>query len=287
MAVALVTAFCYALAAALQQHAAEHAGTPGGLRLLAHLVTRPRWLAGVAAIVAGGCLHVLALRLGPLVLVQPIGVSGLVFALPLAAALHGHRVVRRELLGAIAVAAGLVAVLVSVQLPTRPPTMTGRGLAVLVGITARGRACGRFRWSPPAHRGARSGLRGRRGALFGVASAPVRLVAVRVGDMTQLHALLGPTVILGAAATAGLLLAQSAYHVGSLASVLPAVIVADPLAAILVGQFLLGEPVGFSVAASLRRRTPYGWDAEGCEDVAGLGRAGAEEQVRAGPFGVA
>lgn len=287
MAVALVAAFCYALAAALQQHAAEHAGTPGGLRLLAHLVTRPRWLAGVAAIVAGGCLHVLALRLGPLVLVQPIGVSGLVFALPLAAALHGHRVVRRELLGAIAVAAGLVAVLVSVQLPTRPPTMTGRGLAVLVGITAAvvlaaafgGRRLPTGVRAPVYAAGA--------GALFGVASALVRLVAVRVGDMTQLHALLGPTVILGAAATAGLLLAQSAYHVGSLASVLPAVIVADPLGAILVGQFLLGEPVGFSVAASLRRRTPYGWDAEGCEDGAGLGRAGAEEQVRAGPFGVA
>jgi len=63
-----------------------------GRRLLSHLIRRPRWVCGMVAMLLGGGLHLLALQSGPLVLVQPLGVSAVVFALPLAAALRRYRV---------------------------------------------------------------------------------------------------------------------------------------------------------------------------------------------------
>jgi drug/metabolite transporter (DMT)-like permease len=247
VAVALVASLCYALAAALQQHAAGQAETPGGLRLLGHLLTQRRWLAGVAAMVAGGCLHVLALRLGPLALVQPIGVTGLVFALPVGAALHGHRVVRGQLIAAAAVAAGLVAVLGAVRLPVQPPTVTGAGIAVLAGtVGAVVLGCGLFGRRLPTQPRAVTFALGA-GICFGVTSALVRLMAVRAGQLGLAPAVVDwPTLVLLAAAGAGLSLAQSGYQIGSLGAVLPAVTVADPVAAVVVGQLLLGEPIRVS-----------------------------------------
>ncbi len=77
-AVALVGSLFFALGAALQQHVAATANEP---RLLV-LLRRPRWVLGGAVIAAGGLLHVYALSIGPLTIVQPMGVASLLFALP-------------------------------------------------------------------------------------------------------------------------------------------------------------------------------------------------------------
>lgn len=108
---AVAAAVFYAVAAALQQHEAAQSAASSGMSLLVRLVRRPRWLAGVAATVVGAALHVVSLRLGPLALVQPVGVTGLLFALPLGAALHGHRLLRRDLGAAAIVIIGLVGLL--------------------------------------------------------------------------------------------------------------------------------------------------------------------------------
>jgi hypothetical protein len=80
--------------AAVQQQEASAAPATrvAGWRLLVHLVRRPRWVLGMVAMLLGAGLHLLALRSVPLVLVQPLGVSAVLFALPLAAALRGYRV---------------------------------------------------------------------------------------------------------------------------------------------------------------------------------------------------
>lgn len=252
LAVALVASLCYAVAAALQQHAAGQSDTAGGVRLVAHLLGKPRWLGGVAAMVAGAGLHVLALRLGPLALVQPIGVTGLVFALPLGAALHRRRVVAGQVAAAGAVAAGLVGLLASVQIPPRTPAVTGWHTVVLAATTAAAvliSAVGGRRLHPPLRAlvfaaGA--------GVAFGITSALVRLVAVRVGEVGPLTALLDwPMLVLVAAAIAGLTLSQSAYQVGSLASVLPTLTVVDPITAVALGALLLRQPVRLSGAGSV------------------------------------
>src|SRR3954453_2114260 len=123
---ALASAFCFALAAALQQREALAVNVPGvaNLRLLTQLGRRPLWLAGVGCDIVSVALHVLALSLATLAVVQPLGVTGIVFAIPLAAVLRRKRIRGSEIAAAAAVAVGLVVFLRSltpagrVQLPS-------------------------------------------------------------------------------------------------------------------------------------------------------------------------
>jgi hypothetical protein len=76
-------------------------------RLLVRLLHRPLWLIGGATDLAGAGLHGAALGLGPLALVQPLLVSGLILAVPLEAALDRRRPGRRDLVAVVLSAAGL------------------------------------------------------------------------------------------------------------------------------------------------------------------------------------
>ena len=64
------------------------------------LLRRPLWWAGTAAAVAGYAFQALALIKGSLILVQPLLVSALLFALPMSARMAGRRVTRGEWLWA-------------------------------------------------------------------------------------------------------------------------------------------------------------------------------------------
>jgi hypothetical protein len=202
--------------------------------------------------VAGGCLHVLALRFGPLAVVQPLGVTGLVFALPLGAALHGSRVRRSQLLAAGAVCAGLGGLLAALHVPSQTPAASHGHLAALAAAT--GAVVLLCAWGGrrlPA--GARAVVFAvGAGVAFGVTSALVRVIAVRVGEIGLLPALLDwPTLLVLAAAGTGMALSQSAYQVGPLSSVLPTVTVVDPVTAVLVGQLALSERVVLSGTGSV------------------------------------
>ncbi|MBO0881824.1 MAG: DMT family transporter, partial [Mycobacterium sp.] len=84
--VALGAAVCFAGSSVLQSKAARCAPTAKLLRpgLLIDLLHRPRWLAGLAASVAGFGMQGLALHLGRLVLVQPLLLVELLFVVPFA-----------------------------------------------------------------------------------------------------------------------------------------------------------------------------------------------------------
>ena len=69
---------------------------------MARLAQRPVWLAGVVIELVGFGMQAVALGLGRLVVVQPIQVVSVVFALPLGARLTGQRAGRREIVGAVA-----------------------------------------------------------------------------------------------------------------------------------------------------------------------------------------
>src|SRR5205807_8952991 len=92
-----------------QQRSAAAAPHEHSMRvsLLVHLVRQPAWVGGVVADVLGYVLQFLALDRGSLVLVQPLLVSGLLFALPLGAALSRRRLRRRDWLGSAALVVGL------------------------------------------------------------------------------------------------------------------------------------------------------------------------------------
>ena len=83
---ALVSAMCFALAAALQrgQFTLAHAGSAvRGLAGLFRLVAVPVWLLGTLILLAGYTTQGVALGRGRLVVVQPVMVTTSVWALPL------------------------------------------------------------------------------------------------------------------------------------------------------------------------------------------------------------
>ncbi|GAA4661954.1 DMT family transporter [Gordonia humi] len=83
----LVAALLFALAAVLQEKGTEGLSDDDavGIGFFAKLIRRKVWVAGIVADIAGFAVQAGALAVGSLLLVQPLLVSTLLFALPLAA----------------------------------------------------------------------------------------------------------------------------------------------------------------------------------------------------------
>lgn len=242
---ALAAAFLFGLSNVLEQREAEQLPAAQSLRpgLLVRLVRRPLWLLGFGADVSGYVCHAAALAFGSLVFVQPLLVTGLLFALLLRAAITGRPLRRRELLAAIVLVAGLAVFLLVVsphggraQAPLGRWAIAGPviGTTIAVCVVAGQRVAG-------TRRALLLGLAA--GISFGVSAALTK---------TFVH-LLGQGVIpmlqhwepyaLAVATLGGLLLAQSSFQAGSLSASVAALEVAEPLVAAALGIGLLDEHV--------------------------------------------
>lgn len=106
---ALIAAFLFALAAALQQKGALNLPTVSLAEpmSLVRLVGQTMWLLGTLALVAGYLFQAGALDRGRLSVIQPLLVTTVVFALPLGYFLTRQHVGRREVIGAVVIIAGL------------------------------------------------------------------------------------------------------------------------------------------------------------------------------------
>jgi drug/metabolite transporter (DMT)-like permease len=219
--------------------------------LLLVLVRHPLWLAGFAASGLGFGLQALALSLAPIVLVQPLIVTELVFALPLAAALAGVRLGRLEWTGALLVAGGLAAFMAIAQ-PSEgddsPPELVwiavvgGVALAVLLVLLLAPRRRGIGRTSAL---GASAGL------CFGLMSALTKSFTDLLhssGIAALAHWQPWALVVV---AISGLVLGQSAFQAGPLAVSLPLIDVLEPLVAGVIAVVAFGEQVAHSPAAVL------------------------------------
>jgi drug/metabolite transporter (DMT)-like permease len=246
----LLGSLCYGLSSILEQREAAAAppGTAMRIGLLTHLAQRPRWLLGNLAGLIGFGLQLAALRHGSLALVQPLFVSGLVFALVGGAISEHRRLARREWLSMALVAAGLVVFLLIAQ-PGRghPNASTAGWIALSVTtVLSVGGAC------LLAKRVQRLGplfLASGAGILFGVTAA----LAERTSHLlhTGLLATLGhvPPYAMGLCAVAALVLSQSAFQASELRWSLPTLTIVEPLVAILIGQVLFGEHISLGALA--------------------------------------
>ncbi|MFB8275887.1 DMT family transporter [Nocardia colli] len=240
IACALLAALFFAVAAVAQQRAA--AAVPEGDSLVRALLRNPRWWAGIVGDAGGYAMQVAALALGAVLLVQPILVSALVFALPLAARLNGRRIAARTWATALALVAALVCFLV-VGNPSEGNTNAPLDdwllpLIVLVALIAAATIIGGSSADP-----------GRRALLLGAASGSLYgLAAALTSYVTSLfeHGIghvLGSwqTWALVAAGITGVYLQQRAFQAGPLSASLPAVTIAEPLAAAFIGVTVLDE----------------------------------------------
>lgn len=94
----LLAALLFAVASVLQQRGTTAIADDEalGAGMLASLVQRPVWVAGIVADIAGFGVQAWALAVGSLLLVQPILVTTLLFALPLAARVNRRRLTVEE-----------------------------------------------------------------------------------------------------------------------------------------------------------------------------------------------
>src|SRR5689334_2107065 len=106
-----MSALCFALAATLQQRgqfSLAHAGVPvHGVASMVRLLAVPVWLLGTLMLLTGYATQGAALDRGRLIVVQPLMVTTIVWALPLGYWLTSQQVVRRQVLGAGVVVVGL------------------------------------------------------------------------------------------------------------------------------------------------------------------------------------
>lgn len=97
----LLAAFGFAAAAVLQQDQAARVpqGQASPSPMLFQLLSRPLWLAGLLAYVVAYALQMVAVSLGPVVIIQPLISAQLVFALLLGVVFMHRGATVREWLG--------------------------------------------------------------------------------------------------------------------------------------------------------------------------------------------
>nr|BFD81585.1 hypothetical protein StreXyl84_09860 [Streptomyces sp. Xyl84] len=231
----LFSAVAYAAAAVAQERLASRAAAgTGALGLL----RRGAWWWSVALNGSAALLHVVALKYGPLTVVQPLGALTLVAAVPMGARLAGRRVVAAEWRGTACTLLGLGALLLAASGPAPQQVLSPAEALAVAGATA-------VLIGALSRPGARPGLRHATasGVASGVASALTQTVTVAATDHTG--PLLSARVIIvallvAAFATGGLLLSQTAYR-GGLGAPLAVVTLTNPVAAALIGLTLLGQ----------------------------------------------
>lgn len=228
VALALLAAFCAALGIVIRQHAT-------GARSRS-------WWAGTAAAVAGYGCQALALSKGSLLLVQPLLVSSLLFALPMSARRGGQRTSKAQWGWAVLLTVALAA-FVLVGRPRqghyRPPVAAWTIVLVVflpvvvacVAVAARG--TGRRRAMPLAVAVA---------VLLGAIAVLTKICTHRL-SAGGLHALLvvpAPYLLITLAGAA-MALQQMAFRAGALRMSVPIMLVGEPLVAVLMGVIVLGE----------------------------------------------
>jgi drug/metabolite transporter (DMT)-like permease len=242
---AVGAAIAFAIANVEQMRAARRTEAPSEVSatLLVRLIKDRGWLIGLATSVVGFGLQAVGLFLAPVVLVQPLIVTELLFALPLAAWYAGTRLGRREWGGAVLVAVGITTFVLignpsgdSSHITTTATftisVFTGGGVAIVVAIAES------FASRPMIRA---SGLALASSACFGMLSVMTKVVG-RQFQHDHIHALThSQPYLLAVFAITGLLLSQTAFRIAPLSVSLPLIDIGEPAIASLLAVLALHE----------------------------------------------
>jgi len=232
-----------------QQRAASSRPTDErfSLRLVSALVRDRTWLLGIAAAALSYGFQALALVLGPLVLVQPLIVSELLFAVPFSLRRHQMHLQARDWVAVLAVVVGLALGIVATDPHKGDPTQPfSRWLPVLVvvllvaaaGVVASRRVDGPGKASALALSGAV--VMALQSALYAGTLDKLRHDGFGLVTQWEPYALV-------VASVAGAYLIQNAFQSGPLAASSPVIDAVLPLVAVGLGVYLFHEPVRTTV----------------------------------------
>ncbi|TDC97738.1 DMT family transporter [Actinomadura sp. 7K507] len=236
----LLAAFLFAAAATIQYRAARRAVHGGMDATAAHGLTRrllrdPVWLTGWGVNMAGFFAQATALHFGSTAVVQPLLVTQLVFTILLGPAGTGRRPARMDVLGGIAVSAGL-AVLFTVPGAIPPAGEPSRPRLLLAGLIAAPLiiVLSRAAW---LRRGpVRAALLGVcAGLCFAASAVLIKLTtASLVDEGVAATAADWPGYALAGSTLLGLVIEQRAFAAGSLPAAMTAMTMTNPIASYLV-----------------------------------------------------
>ena len=242
---ALAAASCFAGAAVLQQEAAQATSEEKSLklRLLIDLLRRPKWLTGIALLVSGYGFQALALAYGPVALVQPLVVTELAIAIPIAMWRRHRHPLPRDWIGITAVLGGVSAFLL-IASPAKgignPGTPTW--IACLVPVSTI--VVVLVALASPSHGPRRAMLLGAAaGCAFGLLAALTKATTYQLSQSITAALTSWQPYLLIAAGIAALVISQSAYQAGPLAYSMPLIAVLEPLLAVLIGDTAFGEDI--------------------------------------------
>ena len=250
-ATTLVAAVLLGIGFVLQQHSAGQASESSFLspRILTDLLSKPRWLVGVACMVSGYLLAAWSIGHLALTLVEPLLTTYLVWALVLAVPMSRQAVKPTEVAGALVLIGGVT--LLSVSRSTTPVGLSFGSFshwyaaAIIAGIAFAAVQAGYRR------RGhARATLTGLgAGLVFGIQDALTRqTLEILQGHSYSVTMLFTswPAYALAGAGIVGFWLMQNAFSVAPLRASLPAIAAGEPVAGMALGVVVFGDRVQIS-----------------------------------------
>lgn len=237
---AIISALLIATGTVLRQRASRASGaiTPG-------------WWLGAGIALVGFGLQASALGLGSILLVQPLVVLAVLFALPLEAwADHRHPRPREWLWGGV-----LVACVATFLIVARPEPSLRRPDALIMYCTIGGVAalvifCIIFaERSQPHFKALFYGVAA--GTMFGVSALLIKTVIVQATDV-RFALLAKPEIyLLIFVAVGAVVVQQRGFGAGDLKTSFPAMNVMEPAVAMVLGIILLGEDLSVSVSTAV------------------------------------
>lgn len=252
LVLSLAAAFAFALSSSFKHVSAGQVPDAPSLRpseigrFVRATLTHRLWLGGIVCDVVGLALQVTALHFGALAVVQPLLITGLLFAVVLRQFHPHHHITGRELFWASLITAALAGFLLiaGTGAPSRHATVDVRP-AVIAGVVGAALAV------TCTYLGRKQASLSRATALIGIAvgiiyAATAALLKALTDTAArgiwelfiswQLYVLL----VVGAA---GLLLNQLAFQAGPITASLPATATIDPLLSIVVGIAVYDEHI--------------------------------------------
>lgn len=257
VAVAAVGAVLFGLAS-VRQHGSvqqtlnpDESGFRDQARALGRLVRQPSWLIGsVQSTVAAG-LHVVALALAPITLVQPVGVLAVPVTVVATAIRSKRRPSRRQVIGAVLSVAGIAVLTVLLLAPSvQPLVLPSWGVVAATVVVTVGATAALTVSSAKGPRLLRCvALATGSAVLFGLNSILIRMIGHIVstdamGDELALLVCSVSGLVLGLAV--GSWAMQAAFLSGSPHVVICCLTLVDPLTAVGGGYLLLQDGVAAS-----------------------------------------
>ncbi|MDO5065833.1 MAG: hypothetical protein Q4D96_00945 [Propionibacteriaceae bacterium] len=260
----VLSSFLFASGATLQHLGVKSTFAPGAtassnkltLMGLLKLFLIPKWMLGLLCVLLGAALHLWALTMAPVAVVQPVGILAVPWSVLLASRIHGHQISLRVWRAVGVTVIGVVGFTIFSSLFARgekqfgfmPVTWSFVAVCVICAVLSLFAAKKAAPW-------AKAMLWSSVGAIFyGLASGMMK-AAMNMVQSGEFH-LFHPTtlVVIGymmACYGLGVWMIQQGYASGPAEITVGTMTTVDPFVAVLFGLFVLGEGSGMGLGPSI------------------------------------